>query len=375
MSLYADSARRLGRVMLTFATLGAFSPDSTRAETVATKSPIVLADQQVEFHLAAPLANRVKLRGINRQPIAMHKDAEGIWSALVGPLMPGIYGYSFIVDGHAVLDPSNPEIKPERAPDESELEVSSTPPLLTQWQDVAHGTVHLHDYFSLPLKRLRRLRVYTPPDYETAPNNRFPVLYLLHGTGDTEATWSEFGRAHFIADNLLASGKTLPLIIVMTDGHADLTDEEGIGPRNLERMEADLIQNIVPLVDKTYRTEANADSRAICGLSMGGMQAMFTGLRHLETFAWVGGMSAYVPNAEDACATALNDPQTNNRLRLFWHRIGQDDYLLPELKKFEATLDRHGIQHQFAITEGDHTWTVWRRYLAELLPELFRPQL
>ena len=360
--------------MLTLAVLGFFALGLKAAESdPPVPSPVVLADHQVRFRLTAPLANSVKLRGINRQLIDMDKGPEGTWSVQVGPLMPGIYGYSFIVDGQPMLDPSNPEIKPERDPDESELEVTSNPPLLTQWQDVEHGTIHLHDYFSLPLKRLRRLRVYTPPDYEEDSSKRFPVLYLLHGTGDTEATWSEFGRAHFIADNLLASGKAVPMIMVMTDGHADLTDEEGIGPRNLEKMEADLLQNVIPLIDKTYRTQANADHRAICGLSMGGIQSMFTGLRHLESFAWICGMSAYVPDAEKSCTSALNDPLTNSRIKLFWHRIGQEDYLLPELKTFEATLERHGIQRQFTVTEGDHNWTTWRRYLEELLPVLFRP--
>ena len=362
-----------GLLILALASLVPFTLSIKAVDVEPVRSPIVQKDHQVQFHLEAPLAHTVKLRGVNHQLIDMTKDAKGIWSVTVGPLAPGIYGYSFIVDGESMLDPSNPEIKPERDPDESELEVTSNPPLLTQWQDVGHGTVHLHDYFSRPLKRLRRLRVYTPPGYEADSTSRFPVLYLMHGTGDTEATWTEFGRAHFIEDNLLAKGKAVPLIMVMTDGHADLTDEEGIGPRNLEKMEADLLQNVLPLVDKTYRTQADADHRAICGLSMGGFQSMFTGLRHLESFAWVCGMSAYVPDVEKVCATTLNDPQTNSRIKLFWHRIGKDDFLLPEQKKFEAALEKHGIQRQFAVTEGDHSWPVWRGYLADLLPVLFRP--
>ncbi|MDB6074709.1 MAG: putative esterase [Verrucomicrobiaceae bacterium] len=340
-------------------------------ETVT--SPIVAADHHVEFRLEAPLAKSVKLRGVQRQVVEMKKDAKGVWFVSVGPLPPGIYGYSFIVDGEAMLDPSNPEIKPERDPDESELEVVTNPPLLTQWQDIPHGTVHLHDYFSKPLKRLRHLRVYTPPGYEADPSGtRFPVLYLMHGTGDTEATWTEFGRAHFIEDNLLATSKALPVIIVMTDGHADLADEEGIGPRNLEKMESDLLQSVIPLVDKVYRTKSEPNHRAICGLSMGGFQSMFTGLRHLETFAWVCGMSAYVPDVETTCAAALNDPATNSRLKLFWHRMGKDDFLLPKQKVFEAALEKHGLKRQFAITAGDHSWPVWRGYLGELLPVLFR---
>lgn len=342
------------------------------ADTEPINSPVVEKDHHVTFRLEAPLAHAVKLRGVNHQLVDMAKDAKGIWSVTVGPLAPGIYGYSFIVDGESMLDPSNPEIKPERDPDESELEVITNPPLLTQWQDVPHGTVHLHDYFSKPLKRLRRLRVYTPPGYEGG-SERYPVLLLMHGTGDTEATWTEFGRAHFIEDNLLAKKQCQPVIIVMTDGHADLTDEEGIGQRNLEKMESDILQSVIPLVDKMYRTQADAGHRAICGLSMGGFQSMFTGLRHLETFAWVCGMSAYVPDAEKVCAAALNDPKTSDRLKLFWHRIGKDDFLLPEQKKFEAVLEKHGIKRSFTLTKGDHSWPVWRGYLEELLPVLFKP--
>ncbi len=340
------------------------------AETEPVDSPVVGRDHRVLFRLTAPLATKVELRGVQRQLVPLEKDAAGIWSITIGPLAPGIYGYSFIVDGEAMLDPSNPEIKPERDPDESELEVTSDPPLLTQWQDVPHGTVHLHDYFSQPLKRLRRLRVYTPPGYEHN-HNHFPVLYLMHGTGDTEATWTEFGRAHFIEDNLLARSKTKPMIIVMTDGHADLTDEEGIGQKNLEKMETDVLRSVIPLVDHTYRTFADAGHRAICGLSMGGFQSMFIGLRHLDAFAWVCGMSAFVPEPEKNLAAALNDPHTNDRLRLFWHQIGKDDYLLPQQKEFEEVLKKHDIRRQFTVTGGDHSWPVWRNYLEDLLPVLF----
>lgn len=362
-----------GSLILAIFCLMSWDLTSRAGDAEPVTSPVVKDDHKVEFHLEAPLAHTVKLRGVHHQLINMTKDPKGLWSVTVGPLAPGIYGYSFIVDGESMLDPSNPEIKPERDPDESELEVITNPPLLTQWQDVGHGTVHLHDYFSKPLKRLRHLRVYTPPGYEgDTAAQRLPVLYLMHGTGDTEATWTEFGRAHFIEDNLLAKRQSLPMIIVMTDGHADLTDEEGIGPRNLEKMESDLLQSVIPLVDKIYRTQADAGHRAICGLSMGGFQSMFTGLRHLETFAWVCGMSAYVPEVEKTCAATLNDPATNDRLKLFWHRIGKDDFLLPEQKKFEAALEKHGIKRQFSVTEGDHSWPVWRGYLGDLLPVLFR---
>jgi len=339
----------------------------------AFDSPEILPDHRVVFRLEGSRAADVKLRGIQRKQVQMTKDEHGVWSVTLGPIAPGIYGYGFIVDGEAMIDPSNPEIKPERDPDESELEILSAKPPLTQWQDVPHGTVHLHDYLSVPLKRVRRMRVYTPPGYEADNSLRYPVLYLLHGTGDTEATWTDFGRANYIADNLLAQHQAVPCIIVMTDGHADLRDEEGVGFKNLERTEADLLQSVIPFIDKTYRTHDDAGHRAIGGLSMGAFQSMFTGLRHLEHFAWVTGMSGYVPDVEKACAKALKDPEgTNATLRLFWHQIGRDDFLLPEQRKFEAVLEEHHIQRPFKVTDGDHSWPVWRGYLGELLPLLFR---
>lgn len=341
--------------------------------TLNVDSPEVLADHSVVFRIEAPKANDVKVRGIQRQLVQMTKDKRGVWSVTLGPISPGIYGYSFIVDGEAIIDPSNPEIKPERDPDESELEILSAKPPLTQWQDVPHGTVHLHDYMSVPLKRVRRMRVYTPPGYEADAATRYPVLYLLHGTGDTEATWTEFGRANYISDNLLSQTKTRPMLIVMIDGHADLRDEEGIGPKNLERIEADIVESVVPFVDRTYRTDADAVHRAICGLSMGGFQSFFTGLRNPDRFAWVAGMSAYVPDAEKLCAKALKNPEaTNAKLRLLWHQTGKDDYLITEQRKFEAVLEKHHIKRFFHVTEGDHSWPVWRGYLGELLPLLFR---
>jgi enterochelin esterase family protein len=342
-------------------------------EVEVADSPEIHADHRVTFRLDAPSAKDVKLRGIQNQPVQMNKDKRGVWSVQIGPIAPGIYGYSFVVDGEAMLDPSNPEIKPERDPDESELEILSATPPLTQWQDVPHGTVHLNDYYSPVLKRVRRLRVYTPPGYETSPDKRWPVLFLMHGTGDTEATWTEFGRAHYISDNLLAKHKCQPAIIVMTDGHAYLHDEEGIGPRNLEAMEADVIKVAMPFVDQLYRTVPDANHRAVCGLSMGGFQSMFIGLRNQKSFAWVCGMSSYVPDVETVCASALkNADVTNKTLKLFWHQIGKDDYLLPEQRKYEAVLEQHGIKRQFRITEGEHNWNVWRGYLSDLLPLLFR---
>ncbi len=360
-----------GLLLLVLPQMSAVGAEKRSATPVV--SPEIHSDHRVTFRLDAPEVSEVELRGIQREPVPMKKNARGIWSVTVGPIAPGIYGYSFIVDGDATIDPSNPEIKPERDPDQSELEILSSTPLLTQWQDVPHGSVHLNDYYSPVLKRVRHLRVYTPPGYEASSYKRWPVLYLMHGTGDTEATWTEFGRANYICDNLIARQLCQPAIIVMPDGHAYLHDEEGDGIRNLVAMESDVLNSVIPFVDHLYRTVPDANHRAICGLSMGGFQSMFIGLRNQKTFAWVAGMSAYVPDVEKNCADALkNADATNANLRLLWHQTGRKDYLLAEQRKFEAVLEKHGIKRQFRITQGDHDWDVWRSYLGELLPLLFR---
>lgn len=131
-------------------------------------------------------------------------------------------------------------------PDTSLLEITTRTPLFYPWRDVPHGTVHLHEYFS---KSLKRLRVYTPPGYEREEGRRYPALYLCHGTGDTETTWTEFGRANHILDNLIAEGKAVPMLLVMPDGHADLPEEEGEHKANFLKFEADLLGSVRPLVD------------------------------------------------------------------------------------------------------------------------------
>jgi enterochelin esterase-like enzyme len=361
----------LSAALITKLTFAQPSP-AVNTDDAPPESPVVQPDHTVTFRLEAPKAQVVKLRGIDRVPIPLVKDAKGIWSVTTGPLHSGIYGYSFIVDGEAMIDPSNALTKPERDPETSVLEVITNPPLIFQWQNVPHGTVRLQDYQSNNLKRLRRLRVYTPPGYDRNAEKHYPVLYLAHGTGDTEATWTEFGRAHYIMDNLLSQKKIAPMLVVMMDGHADLHDEEGIDKRNLDDWEEDLLKSVIPLVDDEYRTLPDRNHRAICGLSMGGIQSLSTGLRHTEIFRWIGGMSAWVPGAEQRCGAALKDSSLNQKVRLLWNQMGQDDPYLNDYKEFDSALEKHGVKRAFKITEGTHSWPLWRDYLAEFAPLLFK---
>jgi enterochelin esterase family protein len=235
--------------------------------------------------------------------------------------------------------------------------------------------VRLHEYQSRSLGKSRRLQVYTPSGYDKS-RVKFPVLYLFHGNGDNEATWTALGRAHLIADNLFAWGKAQPMIIVMTDGHAlppgPRTTNTAERARAIAAFEGDLLQDVIPLVEASYRVRDNPASRAIIGLSMGGGQSLTIGLNHPELFGWVGGMSASIFSPETFISYALNDAATTNRkLKLLWFACGKDDFLLKQNQQFDELLTARGIRHTFKLTEGNHSWPVWRRYLAEFLPLLF----
>ncbi len=346
----------------------------SRREAAALVSPEVRPDRTVTFRLRAPDARGVKVSGEWPDGATeLTRDTNGVWSATLGPLEPDIYGYSFTVDNLSMVDPANPWVKPMRATRTSVLEVPGDPPQLWEFQPVPHGTVHEHAYFSKSLGVRRSVHVYTPPGYEKN-SRKLPVLYLFHGAGDNDATWTATGRAHFIADNLLAQQKIRPMIIVMTDGHALSGNPTRVSTnmisRNVEAFADDLLRDVMPLIESTYRVKANRDSRAIIGLSMGGGQSLSIGLKHRELFAWVGGMSSFLPNGEQAVAEAFADPK--NRLKLLWIACGKDDFLIENARKLSAALKAKDIPHEFKETAGNHSWPVWRRYLGEFLPLLFQ---
>ncbi len=339
---------------------------------MALVSPEIHADRTVTFRLRAPGARQVKVSGeLAIGTREMKREENGVWSVTVGPLKPELYGYGFVVDGLRITDPLNPRLKPQRSSSTSILDIPGNPPLLHDYQEVPHGTVHFHEYRSRALGVVRRLRVYTPPGYEQKKDTRYPVLYLLHGSGDNEATWTELGRAHLILDNLIAQGKARPMLIVMPDGHALPPGSENRG-RAGEAFEKDLLNEVIPLVERTYRVQADAEHRAIAGLSMGARQALGVGLTQRDRFAWIGAMSGYVADPAKNLAAAINDPQLSKKVRLLWIAIGKDDVLLKPTEEMEKVLKEKQIPHTYRVTEGNHSWPVWRRYLGEFAPLLFQ---
>jgi len=343
-------------------------------------SPEVNADRSVIFRVRAPNATNVTVSGEWPGVKPMTKDEAGNWIVTVGPLAPELYSYSFSIDGFQTLDPGNPAVKPGRSPRTSMVEVPGTPPLPHEWDAaIPHGTVREHWYQSKSAGARRSLHVYTPPGHDQSRKD-LPVMYLLHGNGDNDGTWAALGRANVILDNLIAAKKARPMIVVMTDGHPYVSPP-GVSPtnatergRNTKAYERDLIEDVMPFVETNYRTINKRESRAIIGLSMGGGQSLHVGLNHLDRFTWVGAMSAAVPNENDV-ATALADVKdTNKKLKTLWIAIGKDDFLLSRNKTFDELLTAKGITHTYKITEGNHSWPVWRKYLAEFAPMAFAKQ-
>lgn len=362
---------------LTVTAIAAETPPAVparRASAMPVRSPEVQADRKVIFRLPAPKATEVVLAG--QWPAgraSMSKDTNGVWSVTAGPIPAGVWEYSFQVDGVGMIDPGNPAIKPMREPRTSILHLPADPPSLNDFQEVPHGVVRQHTYRSKALGRVRELAVYTPPGYEQQSAATFPTLYLQHGSGDNQATWTAHGKAHWILDNLIAQGKATPMVVVMMDGHAA---SPGNGPggyqSNTPLFERDLLEDVLPFVEANYRVKTEAASRAIVGLSMGGGQSLTIGLNHPERFAWVGGFSAAPPNG-DAINAALADPAaTNAKLRLLWIGCGKGDFLLKRNEEFIALLKEKGLQYEWHLTEGDHSWPVWRVYLGDLAPRLFQ---
>ncbi len=353
----------------------------------ALRSPEVNPDRTVTLRFRAPEATKVEVVGEIMQgqgPRAMTKDESGIWTATVGPLPPEIWIYNFRVQGVDVVDPSNPAIKPTPPGQtmSSFVEVPGEQPAFYDSRAVPHGEVRMVLYESKAMGVTRWVWIYTPPGYDKS-SSKYPVFYLLHGNGEAQNGWVMNGRANIILDNLIADRKAQPMIVVMPQGHA--LQGAGVGPlvripgetgMFSDRFPKDLLEDVIPLVERNYRVYADADHRAIAGLSMGGGQALSIGLAHTDVFHWVLGFSAAVGgqfmNAEQAFQKVLESPATANRdLRLLWVSCGKQDFLYQANRQFVDTLKGKGIKVTFRETEGSHVWSVWRKNLNETAAMLF----
>jgi enterochelin esterase-like enzyme len=353
-----------------------FTPNASAEEKRPARpapvvSPLIDASGKVTFQIKAPGAEKVTVSGqMVEGNHDMVKNDEGLWTVSLESVVPGIYEYSFTVDGLKMLDPGNPKTKPMRSPQTSILHIPGDHSF--DFKEVPHGTVHYHGYQSAPINRFREMQVYTPPGYETGSES-YPLLVLQHGHSDCFATWVTHGKAHWILDNLIASGEAVPMIVTMLDGHPiPGSYGDGRSGANTEELRKDLLEAALPMVEKLYRVKPGRENCAIIGLSMGGLHSLSIGLNALDTFASVGAMSAAIPE-ENVLAPLFSDvAQANEKLNLLWVACGKDDFLLKENEKMIALFTEKGLNHEWHLTEGSHSWPVWRGYLADFVPRLFR---
>ncbi|MGD0365784.1 MAG: alpha/beta hydrolase-fold protein [Bryobacteraceae bacterium] len=382
------------------------------------KSPEVDTDGAVTFRLKAPDARAVGVSGswqpgMMAAPLPMAKGDDGVWQLTVNGLKPEIYTYNFVVDGVRTLDPGNVNVMRDGIRFLSAVTIPGAGSNLFMVNNVPHGTVEQVWYPSPSLSlAARRMYVYTPAGYESG-HDRYPVFYLLHGGGGDEDAWDNLGRAPEILDNLIAAGKAKPMIVVMTNGNYNQTAAPGIVPQvetpssaptssgmgQMLKFSDSIVADVIPFVDRRYRTIRDRGHRAIAGLSMGGAQTYEAAFHHMDQFAYVAAFSAGVimfPGAikppagqsgplsilqlmgspiDPAAMTAefpKLDASANQKLRLLYITSGESDPLNHANLQFMDWLTSRGVQYKKMILPGyGHEWPFWRISLADLLPQLF----
>jgi enterochelin esterase-like enzyme len=346
----------------------------------AVISPEVKSDRNVVFRILAPKAEKVTITSSDLpaayKPRDFKKSEAGVWELTLGPVDPGTYRYVFNVDGVAVADSRNTAISESNATVWSVAHVPGSDFMDTT--NVPHGAVARVYYPSSTLKRTRRLHIYTPPGYETS-TDKYPVFYLLHGAGDSDDSWTSVGRANFILDNLIAAKKAKPMIVVMPAGH---TGPSGFGGKGgglgNASFEDDFQKDIVPYVEKHYRTANERNHRAIAGLSMGGAQTLNVAMARPKDYAYVGVFSSgllfgkNVENSEKTIQEGIADAEIRKGLKLLWFATGSDDFLLKQSRSTVDLFKKNGTNPVYRETSGGHTWINWQLYLNEFAPQLFR---
>jgi enterochelin esterase-like enzyme len=341
-------------------------------------SPEIHGDDTVTLRLRAPNAQKVDLE-LEGAVSHLQQDADGMWSVTTPALAPEIYGYRFVVDGTALLDPRNTDVRDNLLTLSSNLTIPGTPPEPWELQSIPHGIIEHHFYTSQVVLGLPNNQsdyyVYTPPGYNAKSRQTYPVLYLLHGYSDAADGWSTVGKANFILDSLIAAGKAKPMIVVMTLGYGNLAvlkpgRTPALNTANIDLYQKALLTEVLPQIEASYHVSKKREERAIAGLSMGGHESMIIGLTHPELFAWIGTFSAGVHTETLSELPPLTAQKAN--LRLLWIACGVDDALLKPNQAVIAALKAEGLPVTAIETPGHHQWPVWRDNLIHFAPLLFQ---
>ena len=354
----------------------------------ANGSPQINDDNTVTFAIKAPNAQQVQVQLDYGEPAMMQRDTAGVWIYKTTALTPDLYLYNYVVDGVKTLDPENVYIMRDVATVKNMFFIDGEQSRLYQAQDVPHGNVSAVWYDSPRVGKKRRMMVYTPAGYEQG-KTRYPVFYLLHGSGGDETVWTHQGQAAQVLDNLIASGKAVPMIVVMPNGNVDEHAAPGSDQRGLvtptfnhkQWMEGSFessFADIMNYVEKHYRTLKNKKSRAIAGLSMGGFHSLYISANQPRDFGYVGLFSAAIrpmrgvespiyDNLEEKLAE-----QFKQGVNLYWIGIGKDDFLYQPNKQYRTLLDSKGYPYTYVESAGGHEWRNWRLYLTQFVPLLFK---
>lgn len=347
-------------------------PASTNVR--GAKYPRILPDNRAIFRVKAPEAQKVQIDLVKKYD--MVKDTAGIWEVTTDPVSEGFHYYSLLIDGVAVADPSS-ETFYGMGRMASGIEIPYGGEDYCAINDVPHGEIRIQQYYSSVLHSWRQIYVYTPPGYDINVNEKYPVLYILHGGGEDQRGWATQGRANLILDNLIAAGKARPMLIAMPDGNLGMP---GFGEMSLKMFETELKQSIIPLVEKTYRAETGSKNRALAGLSMGGLQTLYAGINNTELFSWLGVFSSgWILPMQSTLADAQyalmekNVDKINSNLKLFWIAMGgKEDIAYKNCQSMLSNFDRMKIRYTYYESPGGHTWPVWRNDLYNIAPMLFK---
>lgn len=342
--------------------------------------PYIDSDGKVTFRIFAPSAKRVQVMGrdikipFGEKPTDLIRSEDGVWTVTI-PINPGFHYYQLIINGTPVNDPASKTYF-GWGQATSGLEIPHPQVDFDSAKRVPHGEVRERWYHSQVTGELRRVFVYTPPDYDRNIKRRYPVLYLQHGAGENERAWTKQGKANFLMDNLINSRQAVPMIVVMDNGYARKPGVElPADSWGNEAFSEVVIKDLIPLIDSQYRTIAQRNYRAFAGLSMGGGQALEVGLNNLDKFSWVGGFSSLLKDFDinKSYGEVFTNPlKTNLKLNLLWLGCGTEDDFYTTNKTAHEKLEKADINHVWVASEGGHEWLVWRRYLRDFASRLFQ---
>jgi len=340
--------------------------------------PQILADHRVIFRIKAPGAQKVQI-DLGRK-YDMLKDSSGYWNVTTDSISEGFHYYSLIIDGVAVADPAS-ETFYGMGRMASGIEIPFVGDRYYELNNVPHGEIRIRNYFSTVTNSWRQMYIYTPPGYDSAIETKYPVLYILHGGGEDERGWARQGKANLILDNLIAEGKAKPMLIVMPDANIGTGGFSADAIENgMKKFESEMKKAIIPFVEKNYRAKVDAKSRALAGLSLGGIHTLYTGINNTDMFSYLGVFSSgwIIPmmnKTADAEYTFMkeNADKINNNLKLFWFSEGgPEDIPYKNGKIMLGKFDELKIKHTYYEYPGGHTWPVWRNDLYHFAQLLFK---